>query len=331
MKRAGFCENCDDMRPFALKRVPVEEHIRGKTYRFYITKAICLECGNEVSLPGLLDMNTREIDFQYRKEEGIISISEIRKLMKLYHMGKSTLSLALGFGEITVTRYLDGQVPSQAYSKIMYEALSSAAFMREKLKANREAVGESAYKKALKAIHELDDSFTHLPSTLIDVISFIFQNETDITPLMLQKLLYYANGIHDALLGRPLFTSRCEAWIHGPVYRDVYDVFKNFKFNLIDDERSALLLNSKVNLTPEDRNLISNILNSFGMYSGKMLEYMTHQEDPWRKAREGYGPDEYSQVEITEESIKQYFLHIPEYFDMDKVEGMRAYITRMLK
>ena len=58
---------------------------------------------------------------------------------------------------------------------------------------------------------------------------------------------------------------------------------------------------------------------------------MTHQEDPWRKAREGYGPDEYSQVEITEESIKQYFLHIPEYFDMDKVEGMRAYITRMLK
>lgn len=331
MRRVGFCESCDDIRPFMLKRVPVEEHIRGKTYTFCITKAICPECGNEVSVPGLLDMNTREIDFQYRKVEGIISISDIRKLMKLYHMGKSTLSLALGFGEITISRYLDGQVPSKEYSDIMLKAMSSSIFMREKLETNKKAVGEAAYKKAVHAITELDDLFSRLPAELLDVISFIFKNETDITPLMLQKLLYYTNGIHDAVFGRPLFTSRCEAWIHGPVYRDVYDVFKNFTFNLIDDERSSLLLNSTVNLTPEARNLISNILNSFGMYSGKTLEYLTHQENPWCKAREGYGPDEYSQVEIPEESIKQYFLGIPELSSVDMVEGMKTYIRRMLK
>ncbi len=50
--------------------------------------------------------------------------------MKIYKIGKAPLSLALGFGEVTIPRYLEGQVPSEEYSDIMKAALSSPAYMK---------------------------------------------------------------------------------------------------------------------------------------------------------------------------------------------------------
>ena len=39
--------------------------------------------------------------------------NDIKKIMDIYKIGKAPLSLALGFGEVTIPRYLEGQVPSK--------------------------------------------------------------------------------------------------------------------------------------------------------------------------------------------------------------------------
>lgn len=52
--------------------------------------------------PGLIDKNVREMDEQFRAAEGLVSIDDIEKLMKIYKAGKAPLSLALGFGEVTI-------------------------------------------------------------------------------------------------------------------------------------------------------------------------------------------------------------------------------------
>ncbi len=39
----------------------------------------------------------------------------------------------------------------------------------------------------------------------------------DVTPLKLQKLLYYCQGYALALTGKPLFPEPVEAWRYGPV------------------------------------------------------------------------------------------------------------------
>lgn len=44
------------------------------------------------------------------------------------------LSLALGFGEVTIARYLEGQIPSKQYSNIMRLALTLPAYMKKLLK-----------------------------------------------------------------------------------------------------------------------------------------------------------------------------------------------------
>ncbi|MDB6118895.1 MAG: putative prophage protein, partial [Verrucomicrobiaceae bacterium] len=52
-----------------------------------------------------------------------------------------------------------------------------------------------------------------------------------ISNLKLQKLLYYAQGFHLALTGAPLFEEDIQAWVHGPVVREVWQAFNQYGAN----------------------------------------------------------------------------------------------------
>ena len=221
----------------------------------------CIEC----SVPGLIDKNVREIDEQYRSAEGLVKIEDIERLMKIYKIGKAPLSLALGFGEITIPRYLDGQVPSKEYSDIIKAALASPAYMKERLKENRGKITDAAYKKAMTAADSLENLFS-VSEKMLRVIAYVFEKLEEVTPLMLQKLLYFIQGVYSALYGRPIFTEDCRAWIHGPVYPEVYDLFKDFKYNPIDDARFVLLEGTADALTEDEKRVIDLVVNTFGMY-----------------------------------------------------------------
>ena len=147
--RRDFCMECRKETEYLLKKKDIVKTIRDKDYTFGITVAVCAECGEEMSIPGLIDKNVQEIDSQYRAAEGLVSIDDIEKLMKIYNIGKAPLSLALGFGEVTIPRYLEGQVPSKEYSDVVRAVLVSPAYMKQKLMENREKLTDAAYKKAI--------------------------------------------------------------------------------------------------------------------------------------------------------------------------------------
>lgn len=44
-----------------------------------------------------------------------------------------------------------------------------------------------------------------------------------------QKILYYAQGFYKAFFGKFLFEDDCQAWVHGPVYVNIYEKYKEFK------------------------------------------------------------------------------------------------------
>ena len=147
--RRDFCIECRKETEYLLQKKDVVKTIRDKKYTFGITIAVCAECGEEMSSPGLIDKNVQEIDEQYRSIEGLVTVEDIEKLMKIYKIGKAPLSLTLGFGEVTIPRYLEGQVPSKEYSDIVKAALASPAYMKERLKGNQGKITEAAYKKAM--------------------------------------------------------------------------------------------------------------------------------------------------------------------------------------
>ena len=327
--RRDFCIECRKETEYLLQKRNIVKTIKDKEYTFGITVAVCAECGGEMSIPGLKDKNVREIDEQYRGVEGLISIDDIEKLMKIYKIGKAPLSLALGFGEVTIPRYLEGQVPSKEYSDVVRAALASPAYMKQKLTQNSEKLTDAAYKKAMAAAESIESLFS-VSEKMLRVIAYIFEKLEEVTPLMLQKLLYFIQGIYSALYGTPIFAEDCRAWLHGPVYPEVYELFRDFKYNPIDDARFALLEGTADALTNEEKKVIDLVINTFGMYSGKVLERITHNEDPWKEARKGYGDSIPSSELLPKERIMKYYIAVNRKYGIDTETGLRTYIHDML-
>ena len=321
--RRDFCTECRKETEYILRKKDIVKNIRDKEYTFAITVAVCAECGEEMSIPGLMDRNVQEIDEQYRAVEGLVSIDDIERLMKIYKIGKAPLSLALGFGEVTIPRYLEGQVPSKEYSDIIKAALSSPAYMKH------EKLTDAAYRKAFLAAESIESLFS-VSDKMLRVIAYIFEKLEEVTPLMLQKLLYFIQGVYSALYGSPIFEEDCRAWIHGPVYPEVYDLFRDFKYNPIDDARFALLEGTEDALTDDEKRVIDLVVNTFGMYGGKVLEKITHNEKPWMEARKGYEDSIPSSELLPKDRIMKYYILINQKYGIDREDGLRTYIHDML-
>lgn len=106
-----------------------------------------------------------------------------------------------------------------------------------------------------------------------------------LTPMQLQKLLYYAQGWTLAERDDPLFKDRIEAWTHGPVIPDVYAEYKSWGGKPIVED-----VNSLDDLTEEEKELVQAVWNRYKRHSAIALSDMTHGEEPWLKAREGLAP-----------------------------------------
>lgn len=324
-----FCPECREHSHWELKKEVRAYEIKGKTYNFEMPFAYCKNCGEEIEVHGLMDLRAGELDRQYREAEDIVSIKDIENLMELYNIGKAPLSLALGFGEITITRYLKGQIPSKEYSDVIKKALESPGYMLVLLNENIEKIGLPAYKKAESSIKELQ-SLLNLSEKMLSVISYIFEKAREVTPLALQKMLYFIEGFFMAFYNTTLYKEDCVAWLHGPVYEAVYDIFKTFKFSPIDDLRFVILKNRFNDLSQREKEVIDLIVDSFGMYSGKALEVITHKEEPWINARKGFSPTEPSRVCIPKKDIEKYFKDVYAKYDIKSLDGVKQYIACQL-
>lgn len=317
-----FCYECRKITEYKIVKTPYHKRIRGKNYTFSLSSAICQSCGSEMGFPGMMDLKIKEYDEQYRQYEDLVSIDEIRTIFNLYNIGQAPLSLALGFGEVTISRYLIGCFPSKKHSAVIRSALASPVFMKKQLEKNKSKLTNAAYRKAYQTACELEKIFS-FSDKLRSTIARLFNNLSEITPLGLQKLLYFCQGYSLALESAPIFPEECEAWPHGPVYQEIYHLFKSFKYNPIDDDRFIILNNSKDALSDREKQIIDLISATFGAYSGKTLETITHSEDPWKNTP--------LNSIIKKSLIKKYYKSVNQKYDLATESGTNKYIKAKLK
>lgn len=142
------------------------------------------------------------------------------------------------------------------------------------------------------------------------------QKGIGVTPLKLQKLLYYLQAWNLVYFGTPVFLEEPEAWVNGPVYRKVYDHYRDyqmFEFIRIAPEEKQHLDEcvaekmKVVGLEPNQQELFDEILSKYGKMASADLGLRTHNEDPWKDAREGLGIFDYSNNIITHKSMANYY------------------------
>ena len=129
----------------------------------------------------------------------------------------------------------------------------------------------------------------------------------ELTHLKLQKVLYYIQAWHLVFFDKhPLFIEEPEAWVNGPVYKSVYKRFKKYKDEPIEVQDSVDDLQKKLDkleLTDDQQDYLREVLNVYGSMPAAKLVYLTHCEEPWNKAREGFKSFEISSAPITHNSM----------------------------
>ena len=315
--KSGFCECCMEEKPYTLKKEVYKKIIRDKEYEFIVENAYCIECGARVHVDGLGDQRAKDIDEQYRRYENIVTMDEIEKIKNLYDIGSGPLSLALGFGEVTIKRYSLGVVPSKEYSDIIRKALESPTYFKSMLDKNKDKLNSTAYKKAKAASDKLCQ-MTDMSDTILATISYIFHQLNEVTPLALQKILYFCQGHHLLKFNKPLFTEDCLAWNHGPVYRKVYDMFKELKYHVIEEDYYVVIKNRYQSLNEQQKEVIDLVLETYGLFSGKVLENITHQQEPYTKSN-------HNQI-IEKEEIRNYYKTYEQKYNLSTKEGIMEYI-----
>lgn len=83
-------------------------------------------------------------------------------------------------------------------------------------------------------------------------------------------------------------------------------------------------------LTDDEKRVIDLVVNTFGIYGGKILERITHNEDPWKEARKGYGDSIPSSEFLPKEHIMKYYIAVNKKYGIDTEDGLRIYIRDML-
>lgn len=124
--------------------------------------------------------------------------------------------------------------------------------------------------------------------TCHDVADYFLASQDDesgelISNLKLQKLMYYAQGFHLALFGKKLFPNDIEAWTHGPVVPELYHKYKEYGSGPIPRPEQVAM----EKYDDSTRELLNDIVNVYGQYSGWKLRNMTHEELPWQKSTPG--------------------------------------------
>ena len=265
------------------------------------------------------------LDKAYREQENLISVSEIENILEKYDIGKRPLSLLLGWGEGTLTRYLNGDIPTMQYSDVLKRILESPYQMSEVLEQNKDKITERAYnlcKSAMEKVEEDQRAITKEGEDKIDsVVKYILSMCEEITPLALQKLLYYSQAFYKIFNEDYLFSNDCEAWVHGPVYRKIYYKYKNHGYNPIEENIEY----KNIELTQIEKEVLDNVITNLGCYSGKILEKMTHIEMPWRITRKGLSNDELSDKIIEKQLISEYFHDIKDKYNMLNISDIRDY------
>lgn len=120
-------------------------------------------------------------------------------------------------------------------------------------------------------------------SSVFDVANYIIllgkentdDGEYDLTPMKLQKLVYYCQGYHLALYDKPLFPESFEAWKYGPVCPALYRVLKPSGANPVFE------IDAEGNLTDAEKQLIADVCWKYGQFATWKLRDMPHKEPPW--------------------------------------------------
>ena len=287
MKKYEIIENCEykDIK----FEVTLEYYYDEIIQEYYVDAKL----GNE---------NLRKIRNEYRKIKNLLTDEEIKNIRNQYKLSQRDFAVALGFGEVTITRYESKTVQDKAQDNIIRKSKNPTEFLKL-LKQNKnkyvEINGTDKYVDLYFFVLNLSNNIEFLMNEynleqrgnitfslnkLKAVINYIKKYKKGLTQTFLAKTLWYIDFLYYKLKNQSMTGTVYMSMPYG-AYPKMYDQIlcdKDIitKHSWINEHECLFIeeVNTDYLLTEEEKKIIKFTINYFKNYNTKeIVEYM-HKE-----------------------------------------------------
>lgn len=137
-----------------------------------------------------------------------------------------------------------------------------------------------------------------------DIAEYILERCGPLDPIKLQKLVYYCQAWSLVWKGQPVFGEKVQAWVHGPVVPELYQMHAQ--------QHEVMAVGGRAErVTTAQRLVVDEVLRYYGGLDWRKLRDMTHNEAPWKDARGDLPENKPSTTEITPRSMLEFYSKRP--------------------
>ncbi len=199
--------------------------------------------------------------------QGGITVLEIQQILERYNIGKKPLARLLGWGEVTIIRYLNGDEPSRAYSDKLMELYKSPRAYYELLNQNKDQITFVACEKSKSAIYKCI-----LQSKILVAAYYLKSKWEGYLPTEGYRcLLYYVQGFSLALNKTPFFPEEYLILPSAIPYEQVLEILSDDLY--IPEEMLETVLSKK------ELDLLNGIVKAFMWYGHVTLKTIMVEEN----------------------------------------------------
>ena len=166
---------------------------------------------------------------------------------------------------------------------------------------------------------------TYTPDAIANFFIGLPAAQSSLTPMKIQKLVYFAHGWHLALKDAPLLNESIQAWEFGPVVERLYHALKEHGDSPVTEpivrlkvrpgmissngiEEYAPSLEDEPESKTFTKALLEKVWAIYGKFNAIQLSKMTHDEGtPWDQIRKQFPTFLLKGVPIPNEVIRLYF------------------------
>ena len=130
----------------------------------------------------------------------------------------------------------------------------------------------------------------------------------DLTPIQVLKLVYIAHGWVMGYTGKELISHEVVAWRYGPVIPSLYQRFKHFGNQSIDELAEDFDFPYEAQYSGDESDIIGAVWDKYGDMNGMQLSALTHDRGtPWDQVWNDEGGSKRKNAIIANEKIKTYY------------------------
>lgn len=305
-----YCPFCDKDHELKIVECETECQIKGKNVKYVERSLLCEEFDELFDNAELLDKNLLAARDEYRKSEGLLTSIEIASIREKFNLSQADLSLILGWGEVTITRYETKEIQNENYDKILRQINDDPNKLQDYFMLNRTKFTESKQVKLAKKIFSvgtdvesinknIEDSLIKKHFTVSDldkgcknvnfnkilsIIQHITNSGIKLYKTKLAKLLWYIDMVNyktnkESITGLAYYHMAYGAC---PLGIDLILNSKSLEIEEIEENDSIkqLIKNAQVEncLDEDELNSVNKVIEKFKDFStSEIVEYM-HQE-----------------------------------------------------